>query len=394
LAVNKVTNERKWAIPKINLEPAGRLLYVSDGQPLDPISLSFVRIADEWTSPSIKCIEMRLRTRLLALSVCIAVLLFFRLPTIWNDAMVKVSEGTGPPADAVSEDSRIEEVQGRGAGLAISTTMLSPAVTFPQWRDYHLQVADLILIFMDDPSRRSEFERYQNGRLVLFNGSLAAPELTLESRLMVRQDENNNAAIAYALQNNITWLMHIDSDEIFYEESYHNWTDLDVGVVHFTNHESVPLNYDPTNPFEECTLFKTNGGVLPFMAYGNGKSAVRITPGVHSSGPHQFAGYEGEEQWLDRPVILHYCTPSFDKWRSKYIQYGNFSDYWWGSPDYPNELRFMLDSRDHVQKALRTGDWEEAREFFNKQIPEPQTIETLLSAGDLKRFYPLLAGNN
>ena len=289
-----------------------------------------------------------------------------------------------PSADSHSPDSSKKSI-------AISTTILSPDSNFPVWLDYHLRIVDLVMIFMDDPERKPLFESFIQGKpVILFTGSTAAPQLTAASRLILRQDENNNAALAYALQHNITWLMHIDTDEIFYEDGYHNWTALEgVGVISFTNHESIPLRHTPVNPFAECTLFKISAGELPFMAYGNGKAAVRVTPGVQSDGPHQFRGYEGEERYLSRPMILHYPTPSYDIWVSKYSRYGNFSDYWYDDPSFPNDLTFMLESRDHVQRALQTGNWDDAKKFFDKQIPDEETTERLLKSGSLRRITPL-----
>jgi len=275
--------------------------------------------------------------------------------------------------------------------IALSTTVLSPDSNFPIWLEYHLKIVDVILIFMDDPERREEFEKYEGRRVLLFNGSTTAAEMSTESRLILRQDENNDKAIAYALQNDIAWLMHIDTDELFYEDGYHDWR-LGDGVLSFVNHEAVPLDHSPTNPFKECTLFKMNN-MIPFMAYGNGKSAVRITPGVYSDGPHQFGGYQGKERNVERPMVLHYPTPSFEIWAAKYARYGNFSNYWYDNPETPNLLQFMLDSRDIVQAALRTGNWEEAREFFNKQIPSDDEMQELLSSGALRIIDPLVDKN-
>jgi len=275
--------------------------------------------------------------------------------------------------------------------LAITTTVLNPPPTFRIWLDYHLERVDLILIFMDDPSERPRFEKVvKDKRVILFDGSNASPELMPSSRLIIRQDKNNQAAIDYALAHNITWLMHIDIDELLYDEGNHSWRHLDgVGQVTFRNHEAVPVAHKVVNYFAECTLFKTNSGALDFMAYGNGKSAVRLKEGVETWGPHQFMGYEGEHRTVDEPVILHYPTPSFDSWIAKYKLYGKFSDFWFDDPEQHNDVSFMLKSRDQLQKALETGDWEEARKFFAALIPDEETIQRYIKSGDLKRFYPL-----
>jgi hypothetical protein len=275
--------------------------------------------------------------------------------------------------------------------FAISTTVLNPPPTFPIWLAYHLRRVDLVIIFLDDPSERPRIESLVHGKpVVLFDGSMASPDMSPASRLIVRQDINNDAAIAYALANNITWLLHIDIDELFYEDGDSSWKTMEnVGVISFVNHEAVPLSYPALNWFEECTLFKINGGNIHFMAYVNGKSAVRVTQGVQSSGPHNFWGYQGEYVNVTRPMILHYPTPSFESWVAKYKFYGEFSDYWFDDPDQPNTVSFMLESRDQLRAALASGNWEEARNFYNSMIPENATHEHYLSTGDLRIFKPL-----
>jgi hypothetical protein len=279
--------------------------------------------------------------------------------------------------------------------IAIVTTVLTVPPALSMWIDYHLRIVDQILLFMDDPSRRHQFEAVIRGRpVILFPGSQTANELSTESRLIYRQDANNNGAIQYGLEHNIDWLLHIDVDELFYEDGDHEWASwTDVGSILFRNHEAVPLRHGVANPFVECTLFKISDRGLSFMAYGNGKSAVRLTPGVESNGPHTFRGHQGEHRTINKPVVLHYPTPSFDSWVAKYTLYGNFSNYWYDSPDHPNGLLFMLHSRDLVLEAIATGDWGPAREFFFTQIPDEETTRRLLDDGSLERIMPLGTGS-
>ena len=87
-------------------------------------------------------------------------------------------------------------------------------------------------------------------------------------------------------------------------------------------------------------------------------------------------------------MILHYPTPTFDRWVAKYTHYGNFSGNWYDSPT-PNPVYpFMIGSRDHVQAALRSGNWTAAREYYISQIPDPYTIEDRVRNGDLLRIMP------
>ena len=274
--------------------------------------------------------------------------------------------------------------------LAITTTVLRPDPTFPIWLDYHLRRAAVILIFMDDPAERPMFERLIEGRtVVLFEGSDVGHEWSPETRVMVRQNANNEKALDFALSNNITWLLHIDPDELFYEEGDRSWeTDTNIGHIRFPNHEAVFLPYEVVNFFANCTIFWSDNLRHHMRAYNNGKSAVRLRQGVSSNGPHSFLGFQGEDRYVQRPMILHYPTPTFDRWVAKFIHYGNFSGNWYNNPETPMDFPFMTGSRDHVQAALRSGNWTAAREYYISQIPDPSTVEDSVRTGDLLRIKP------
>lgn len=277
--------------------------------------------------------------------------------------------------------------------IAVTTTIKRPSATLQTWLDYNLRRFDLVLVFMDDPAERPAFERFIGSRpVVLFNGSDVYASMSIPSRLMLRQSANNEAAIAYALKKNITWLIHLDPDELFYEEGDWDWDALEnVGHISFVNHEAVPLTHRTANFFFECKLFKTNHGQLEFMAYGNGKSAVRVTPGVRPFGPHSWDGFQNESINVTRPMILHYPYPSFESWFGKFKSLGHFSDNWFDDPDSPNDMKFMLASRDIVQAAVTSGDMGPARKFFSAQIPDDEVLDRLLAEDTLRRISPLTA---
>ena len=295
-----------------------------------------------------------------------------------------------PPIFPIRNVSKSTADEEKGVTLAITTTVLKPGPTFPIWLDYHLRRFDLIIIFMDDPAERPSLERIVSGKpVVLFEGSTAAAEMKPATRLVVRQDKNNEVAVAYGLTQNITWLLHIDIDELFYEDGDQDWQNQEkIGQYRFHNHEAVPSPHNLANFFEECTFFWVNGQKR-FMAYDNGKAAVRLSPDVVPWGPHNFGHYKGEDISVKRPMILHYSTPSFESWVAKYKHYGDFPDYW--EDDYTkNGLEFMLESRDYVKEALATGDWQKAHKFYDSLIPDPETRESLLETGVLRQYRPLV----
>ncbi|MEV6273840.1 hypothetical protein [Nocardia sp. NPDC051832] len=272
--------------------------------------------------------------------------------------------------------------------LLICATMLNPVPGYSFWLDFHLRQAALIMIFLDDPAQRPLFEAHaQAGRVLVLDGAGDRSDNT-PSAVMQRQMANTQTAVSYALDHGFTWVAALDADELLYDESDGAWRDREnVGQVTFANHEAVPLTHEPENCFAECTLFRVNGRT-DFMAYGNGKSAVRVAPGVRA-GIHEFHDYVGEHHYAIGPVILHYPNPSFESWVAKFRNHGGFSNFWWDNPELPIELKFMLRSRDLVRAAIESGDWSAARQYFQSWIPDERGRERMLAADELRVYSPV-----
>ncbi|BCK57437.1 hypothetical protein [Nocardia wallacei] len=274
-----------------------------------------------------------------------------------------------------------------GNSLVICTTVLTPGPNYQTWIDYHLRRADLILIFMDDPGERPLFEPFAKHPKVILLPGHERSDLT-PSGLMDRINTNTQFVVNFAANHGIDWVMALDQDEILFDGGDTSWRSMpDVGHITFVNHEAVPVDHEVSNFYTECTLFRINGR-SEFMAYGNGKSAVRATSGVHA-GAHDFSGYRGEHRIVEKPAILHYPNPTFDSWVTKFSNFTNFSDNWRDNPDDPIRLSFMLRSRDLVHAAIESGDWDEARAYFHSWIPDTDTREKLLTTGALQHFDPM-----
>ena len=281
--------------------------------------------------------------------------------------------------------------------LAIVTTILSPDHTLQIWLDYHLRWVQLVVIYMDDPNERPLFERLCGNRPVaLLDGSQVEPTMTPESRLIRRQMANVKNAIAYTMQRGYDWLLHMDIDELLYGSLWESsaWAqDSEVGLVTFINHEALPVDFETSNPFRDCKYFWVNGvdHNSHFTAYGNGKSAVRLRPGVAPRGPHSFSGYAGRAFTPPdgEAMVLHYPYPSYDSWLRKFKHYGRFPDNWFGDRRAPKIMDFMIRSRDAVQMAHATNDWESARAFFEKHILDPRSRIEAISSGKIRQYTPL-----
>lgn len=278
--------------------------------------------------------------------------------------------------------------------IAIATTVLHPGPTLPVWLDYHLRLVQHVVIYMDDPDEQPVFDRLCGDRPVtLLKGSQVEPKMTPESRLIRRQMANMRHAIAYLMERGYMWLIHIDLDELLYGPLVESrgWAkDPGVGLVTFTNHEALPVDFETSDPFRDCVYFWVNGVEhnANFTAYGNGKSAVRLGPGVEPRGAHSFSGYTGRMLTLsgEEAMVLHYPYPSYESWLRKFNYYGRFSDYWFGDRRAPRIMDFMLQSRDVVQKAHKTGDWADARAFFSRRVLNPESRNEAISRDNIRHY--------
>eukprot|EP00960_Hanusia_phi_P051088 760593-Hanusia_phi.AAC.2 len=144
-----------------------------------------------------------------------------------------------------------------------------------------------------------------------------------------RQELNAELATARAMQAGARWILHLDSDELwfpfasgvpdllsqpikhanFVSEHFDGLDKQGIGHVTYQNIEAVPERSSIENAFTEATLFKCHFSSLPlthdsmvtlqewtsknqngqfFVGYDNGKSAVRLVKGVTVRGVHSF----------------------------------------------------------------------------------------------------------
>ena len=176
----------------------------------------------------------------------------------------------------------------------------------------------------------------------------------VEDEVQARQRLNCEVALKEAYMKKYDWLLHIDSDELFYSETYddirlHFRKLMDDGIYSLTylNFEGVPEKLfekndekagDPDffNYFKHITLFRRHHSVVEmnssslegmkywerrrshgqyFLAYDIGKSAVRILPNVQCSNVHKFTivGSKKNKQKLkSNPHRERVCTAVID----------------------------------------------------------------------------------
>lgn len=283
--------------------------------------------------------------------------------------------------------------------IAISTTVKNLDPSFNTWVQHHLTLVDQLFVFCDAHAELQLPFLPRGTNIQYFAGSQTQVYDSPIDNNMVRQDENIRQTVQACMDMGIEWLIHIDMDEILYAtrlELEVIFSNPNVGHVVFTNHEALPI-WSSNNVFEDCRYFKVNGqhakwDFTPwyFLAYVNGKSAGRVNPNLHSIGPHQFGGYQGEcLKSLPKPFLLHYPNCTFDLWKKKYENLGVFSDFWFSDPKQPNTITFYMASRDVYQRCASTGDFTEAETFFQRLSPPPDLAERMVQSGVLLKLDPL-----
>ncbi len=302
--------------------------------------------------------------------------------------------------------------------IALATTLCDAEQTLVSFVRYHLHIGiDHLFLFFDNPNDAS-FERVDDDPRVscIFRDDALrrrwervrrkTPEKVhsfLDREAMARQQFNCAVAIEEALQRKIDWIIHIDSDELFYsphESVKDHFAALDEqGVDHcwYTNHEAIPERFDVGDIFRDVTLFKTNSSTharplrppsfaaIPptwFHFYSNGKAAARVTDRLGVNGVHRFrvppdaVSIGGGRT----PAILHYPCCGFQHFRRKYETLGAFGDRWYDQFDIRSAIGSThLDARD----VVHTGQFEQMARFYASRfvMDNPADAESLIEGG-------------
>tara|TARA_B100001758_G_scaffold246401_1_gene261390 strand:- start:797 stop:2065 length:1269 start_codon:yes stop_codon:yes gene_type:complete len=225
----------------------------------------------------------------------------------------------------------------------VTTTRNVDNKRFEQWLRYHENVGfAMFYAFLDGensmtPTTRA-FSASQKKNVKLlsdFEGDMRRKRASLQcnkeewlvpwirkrgcnAELFVKQSQNVEMAIEMALNDNVDWIAHIDTDELLFPTGRANLDirellkeqTMDVDAVIFPNYEAVPETRGGVrDPFVDATVFKRNyahmydantwkkfgseavrNKSLPnfFLAYANGKSIARIVPKLRSNGAHRF----------------------------------------------------------------------------------------------------------
>lgn len=239
----------------------------------------------------------------------------------------------------------------------------------------------------------------------------------IDAEVMARQLLNCELAAGMAAADGCDWLLHIDSDELFYCEggsAPDHFAALDFRQVRhavYMNFEALPEAEDIGDYFREVTLFKVNfhrlGGIrfdarqvallkaarfpdphFNFHLYGNGKAAARVGPGLQPETVHAFAFRRPDgsldhrhEICGDSQLILHYPNCGLRRFVTKYRTLGPFADRWFGTSEV---FPFHRQARD----VVAAGDPAAARRFYRERVMRhpDEDVELLLANGLLARI--------
>jgi len=241
--------------------------------------------------------------------------------------------------------------------IGIVTTVKNPH-QLNDWITYHLKIGfNKLYIVFDDENEDTNYIINNDNIQIFKNDNNWKKELTQlpnmkyyvndTKEVMSRQIANFENARNYAKKDNIDWLLHIDADELFYDENDDLNTIFDnkYDIINFQNLEMIPDRDNYDNCFKEGVNFKINPRI--FNAYSNGKSAVKVNSGATIAGVHDFVG--GTKTFSNVGKILHYPSCNFNEYINKYKILGKFDDKWWNSVKIP--FKFHTESRDLITEC-------------------------------------------
>lgn len=310
--------------------------------------------------------------------------------------------------------------------IAIVTTLRNAGRMLDSFIAYHLAIGfSHIFLFFDDPADPDLPRMRAHPSVTAFahNESLRESWKALsqyetqgafiDREVMARQVLNAELAMGKARDMSFDWLLHIDSDELFYSphqsatEHFASLSGQNFDTMNYPNFEAVPEQDDIGDVFREIDLFKppahltrfspaairllqATPQLLPnfFHFYASGKSAVRLAAkDMRPMGVHDFIRADGHYPGTrsTRHFILHYACCGFENFWTKYVTLGRFPDQWWNAYDIVVSIGpFHLQARDVVAK----GDRDAAKAFYRQRlaIEDDKKVSALVAAGILQRI--------
>ncbi len=227
---------------------------------------------------------------------------------------------------------------------------------FDTWLDYHISIGvDYFFLKIEDtPELKETLDKYSNVFTVYDDN---CSKLNNYWTLIERQKSFFEHTKSQVLDLQIDWIFHIDSDELICCEnikSFLSEVDNNYDSLHFKNYEAVYDNLESKNPFTSCNKFRFR----KLLSYANGKPAARVNKNLNWKGPHNFPG-NCLEVSPKKVVILHYESPSFDKWYEKFST----------NSDIEKELldKIPFDFYKKSIEVIKSGNLDLAKDYYREK---------------------------
>jgi hypothetical protein len=225
----------------------------------------------------------------------------------------------------------IDHFQPRAHTVAIISMMRKPQ-NVDKWIQHHLLkgVTKFYIRLEDSPEILTVLNKYEQVRIKTGSSNDAPQFLSADTTpgdsQMNRQREWVQEAVKLALDDGITWLIHIDSDELVdcvghIGDSIENETSDDNHTLVIPNYEAKydRIKSDDDSCFDYKLMVECSKGGC--TSYANGKGAGRVSNRLKEHGVHRFA-YDGKntEVTLNNIRILHFESCNFNQFVDKFLQ--------------------------------------------------------------------------
>jgi len=198
---------------------------------------------------------------------------------------------------------------------------------FQTWIDHHKNI-DKFYIFQDDDD---EELGVRDDRLILVKNWKDPLGFKWDDTKDEPINRNRKQRLAFeaghrmAIQDNMKYIIHIDSDELLHGQDPSKVFSKypEATVFHMKNEELAPTRHNYNNCFREGSRFHSDQD--RFIGYGNGKAAG-VVGKCRWYGPHYFRGGPSVDIPREELLVLHYPACNIEETIKRARQYGNFRD--------------------------------------------------------------------
>ena len=232
--------------------------------------------------------------------------------------------------------------------VAIVSTVRTTRSTLRMFAHYYLNTGvDRMFLFFDDPRDEALADVQGDSRITAIrcdDAHWAAANLSSRAPIEVRQCHNANIALQLAKAEGITWLIHVDSDELIVMPQSHIGSYLkekaDYDAVRFAALEAVPKARYVWHPFQEIHWFKSEkpyfrgAGTIAqalgcrklfelgyIKGHSFGKMAARLSSSIvemNTHGPIRRKGSPFHVAEAADAFTLHFDCCTFEEWKVKW----------------------------------------------------------------------------